>query len=72
MEIKKLSYDEKVRILKDIFDSTNIVLTGAYGASSKITSENIFLVEDRNVYDGWEDDKKSKGLISINTKICTG
>ncbi|MDD1442777.1 hypothetical protein MEO93_20925 [Dolichospermum sp. ST_sed3] len=72
MEVKELSYQEKVKILKDIFDSTNIVLTGAYGASSKINSTNIFLVENRNVYECYEDDKSTMGLISINTGICTG
>lgn len=72
MNINELSYKEKLEILKNIFDSTNIVLTGAYGSSSKISSKEIFLVEDRTIYDAFEDDKKADGLISINTKICTG
>ena len=72
MNITQLTYEEKVQILKDIFDSTNIVLLEAYGASSKITSRSISIEADRDMYNPYQDDKESEALIVIDTEICTG
>lgn len=72
MNIKDLSYSEKVDILKQIFDTTNIVLFAAYGAYGKITGENIYIEKDREGYNHLMDNKESDGLICINTDICTG
>jgi hypothetical protein len=85
MEVKNLNYDEKLQILKDIFDSTNIVLIGAYNATSTVSSEDIYFVLDNptGIYDKhggtescradfYEDDKTAPKLIAILTGICSG
>ena len=85
MDIKKLNYEERLQILKEIFDTTNIVLTGSNGAAATVNSEDIHFVLDEpsGVYDKhggteysrsdfYEDDKSAPKLIAIHTGICTG
>lgn len=85
MDIKKLNYEERLKLLKEIFDTTNIVLIGAYGATATVTSDDINFVLDEpsGVYDEHggteysrddfsEDDNKAPKLIAIYTGISTG
>lgn len=74
MDIKTLNYKERLELLKELFDSTNILINASYGESDRVTSDRIILEEQKNRYDydQWEDDKTKEGLITINTSICTG
>ena len=78
MEVKKMSYEERIELLKDLFSSTNIILVGAYCSTSIITSNDIvFAKEEYNPYyfsreDFPDDNKEEPKLILIHTNICTG
>lgn len=85
MNIKELTYQERLQLLKNIFDTTNIVLTGAYGAVETIIGKNISIVSNieekkdknggrpycRNDFSGLDDINEPE-LIVIHTGICTG
>lgn len=72
LNVKDLSYEERVELLRDLFSCTNIVMTAAYGATERPDPDRVELEKNRDIWDTWDDDKKAKGLIVIDTLICTG
>ncbi len=68
MNTKELSLQEKLQILKDIFDSTDIVLTAAYGAHETISGTDIYIAIENIDYCGIHKDI----TIIISTGIMTG
>ena len=58
MNIEKLSFLEKVELLKELIDDLDITLTAAYGAEGVINSTDLEIYDDVRIY--------------IHTDICTG
>lgn len=82
MDIKGLNYKDRLEILKEIFDTTNIVLVGAYGASTTLVGRDVrfCLHETAGIFDKnggteycradfWQDDKQAAELIIINVDM---
>lgn len=70
INIQSLSYEERLKLLKDLFDNTHIVLSGAYSVISEIDSDNItFASNEFKYYRGYNESIK---IIRIDTEICTG
>lgn len=71
MNIKELTSQEKLQILKDIFDSTDILITATYGEWERdISSKDMYLANEDDRSDGINI-QKDKTII-IQTCICTG
>lgn len=68
MDITKLSLKEKVKLLKNLVDDLDIVLTACYGASETITSDDV----DIATYDDKFHDIKKDHTVVISTNIMTG
>ena len=56
--IESLSFEEKVKLLGELIDDLDIILTAAYGEEAMISSSNIQIYEENKIY--------------IHTGICTG
>ena len=65
-EIENLSTEDKLKLLKLIFDNLDIVLTAAYGASGRVDTDriNIATEDSGNIIKG--------ETIVIDTGIITG
>ena len=68
INVKELSFEDKVNLLKDLVDDLDIVLTACYGATGYITSKDIDILSVKDeIYN-----EIKKETVVIHTGINTG
>ena len=68
MDISKLTIKQKVKLLKKLVNSLDVVATGQYGRAEPICGDDIFIIN----YDDSFHNYKNGETVVIATNICTG